>query len=295
MAWSIFTQGGGPSAAEWWAISFLKALGAPQTPGNEQFVYDWEKSEGGGGKYNPLNQGPVPGDPSLTTTGSQYGGGAADYASVAAGIQGAVDYLNMGNYAGVKAALDANNPQGAAQALWASPWAASHYGYGSDWSTAPWPGEPPSSVIGNYGALANGSTAVETSASSSVPDWLDPFAAAGGIWHDITGLFSGVGHAVTGTEDAAKAITSFFALMMSPETWIRFGEVLVGTILISGGIAVTISILAKTPPPKVPQSVSNVVSASNVKAKHKTIDFAPAVATESVEGAEILPLAAVAA
>lgn len=140
MAWSIFTQGGGSGAALTWARDLLAKIGAPQTPGNQQFVYDWETSEGGGGKYNPLNQGPVPGQPGLTSTGQQYGGGAADFVSWQAGLQGASDYLHMPAYAGVLSGLKANDPAGARTALWDSGWAASHYGYGSRWSNAPVPG-----------------------------------------------------------------------------------------------------------------------------------------------------------
>lgn len=137
MAWSIFSNGGGNGAAVTWAKDFLTALGAPVTSGNMQFVYDWELAEGGGGKYNPLNQGPVPGHSELTTTGSQYGGGAADYASYNAGIQGAVDYVNMPNYTAVKAALMNNDPAAARSALIQSPWAASHYGNGSSFPNTP--------------------------------------------------------------------------------------------------------------------------------------------------------------
>jgi hypothetical protein len=139
-AWSIFQQGGGDSVAVAWAKQLLQMINAPQSDGNIQFIYDWEKSEGGGGKYNPLNQGPVPGQPSLTTTGSQFGGGAADYASWQAGLQGASDYLNMSNYRSVLSALRSDNPTAARNALWSSPWAASHYGYGSDWYSGAIPG-----------------------------------------------------------------------------------------------------------------------------------------------------------
>jgi hypothetical protein len=141
MAWSIFTQGGGKGAAKTWATDLLKKIGAPLTAGNEQMIYDWEVSEGGGGKYNPLNQGPVPGDPSLTTTGSQYGGGAADYASWDAGLQGAADYLGMPSFTGIENALVNSDPQSARNALIASPWAASHYGGGSAFSDEALPGQ----------------------------------------------------------------------------------------------------------------------------------------------------------
>lgn len=141
MAWSIFTDGGGSGVAKTWAQDLLKQLGAPDTTATEQFVYDWEVSEGGGGKYNPLNQGPVPGHPELTTTGSQYGGGAADFASWQAGLTGAVDYINMSNYTQVKKALMAGDAVGARSALIASPWAASHYGNGASFSSAALPGQ----------------------------------------------------------------------------------------------------------------------------------------------------------
>lgn len=129
MPWSIFTQGGGPGAALQWARDLLASVGAPDTPATEQFVYDWMKAEGGGGMWNPLNQGPVSGHPELTTTGSQYGGGAADFASRSAGLQGAVDYLNYPNYKQtVLDPLVAGNTDAARAGLVASPWASGHYG-----------------------------------------------------------------------------------------------------------------------------------------------------------------------
>lgn len=141
MPWSIFSTGGGNAAAATWAQDLLKRLNLPATNWREQFVYNWEKSEGGGGKNNPLNEGPVTGQPTLTTTGQQYGGGAADYKSITAGLQGAVDYLHMPNYAPVLQQLDQGSYTGAAHALWDSPWAGGHYGYGKNWNTSPFPGQ----------------------------------------------------------------------------------------------------------------------------------------------------------
>jgi hypothetical protein len=136
VAWSIFQQGGGNQVAVGWAQQFLTALGAPVTPGNVQFIYQWELAEGGGGKYNPLNTGPVSQHPEWTTTGEQYGGGAADYTSWDTGIMGPVYYLEhyqQATYSKILTALRNNDPVGARAALWASPWAESHYGYGSNW------------------------------------------------------------------------------------------------------------------------------------------------------------------
>jgi hypothetical protein len=146
MAWSIFSQGGGDAYAVGWANQLLTLLGAPVTPGNSTFVYQWEKAEGGGGAYNPLNTGSVYGHPELTTTGSQYGGGANDFASWSAGLTGTADNLNTpgpDNYPAIVAALKANDPAGARQALFNSGWAASHYGYGANWPNVGLPGATP--------------------------------------------------------------------------------------------------------------------------------------------------------
>lgn len=140
MSWSIFTQGGGDQVAVGWAHQLLKLIGAPESAGNVQFIYQWEKAEGAGGKYNPLNQGPVSGHPELTTTGSQYGGGAADFASWDAGLKGASIFLSYPQYSKVLSNLKSDNPAAAREALWASPWAASHYGYGSHWPNVAIPG-----------------------------------------------------------------------------------------------------------------------------------------------------------
>jgi hypothetical protein len=182
MAWSIFTQGGGKGAALTWAEDLLTLIGAPLTPGNEQFVYDWEVSEGGGGKFNPLNQGPVPGHPELTTTGSQFGGGAADYASWQAGLTGASDYLGMANFTAIERDLKANNPTGARSALIASPWAASHYGGGAAFSNAAVPGKA-SALPADGGGVSGGSGGSSTDSFNplSPSSWISGIASAFGI------------------------------------------------------------------------------------------------------------------
>lgn len=183
MAWSIFQQGGGQQAAVQWAVDFLAALGAPQSPGNVQFVYDWELAEGGGGKFNPLNQGPVPGQASLTSTGSQYGGGAADFVTYQAGIQGAVDYLHMANFSKIAGALQNNDPVAARAALIASPWAASHYNGGKNFPNTPIPGGAQAiPVAGNQtpGVLSNNSGSTVTAGVSGCAISLPSVAGLGG-------------------------------------------------------------------------------------------------------------------
>lgn len=220
MPWSIFTDGGGDGAAVTWAKKLLAADNAPDTPANEQFIYDWEKSEGGGGKYNPLNQGPVPGHPELTTTGSQYGGGAADFASYDAGIQGAVDYLNMPNYTSVQAALKAGNASAARSALIASPWAASHYGNGASFSNAPLPGYT-SSLIGT----ARGTNAQNASlgtATASPANWFTNLFSYQGQLNDLKDLWG----ALTGAGPGSSAASGFQTL------FVRLGLILLGSALL---------------------------------------------------------------
>lgn len=184
MAWSIFTDGGGNGAALTWAKDLLGKVGAPLSKGNEQFIYDWEVSEGGGGKYNPLNQGPVPGGPGLTTTGSQYGGGAADFKNWAAGLTGAADYLQMPAYAGVLDGLRNNDPAAARSALIASPWASSHYGYGSSFSDSPLPGQASALAPAGGGAGSgpgSSSSSNPLSSLASLPSTLSKIAIVGPV------------------------------------------------------------------------------------------------------------------
>lgn len=205
MPWSIFQEGGGKGAAVTWAQNLLKSLGVPQSAQNVQFVYDWELAEGGGGKYNPLNQGPVPGHPELTTTGSQYGGGAADFASWNAGLQGAVDYLNMPAYAGIVKGLKSSNYQTAEHALWASPWAASHYGYGANWPTEAPPGA--TNLAGGGGS-------------------------AGGIQSTPNAQTTGLGSGVLGTLGDFLGFANFDLV----DVLERLGLIILGGILIVVGI-----------------------------------------------------------
>lgn len=222
MPWSIFTDGGGNGAALTWAKNLLKADGAPDTPANEQFIYDWEKSEGGGGKYNPLNQGPVPGHPELTTTGSQYGGGAADYANYQAGIQGAVDYLNMPNYTAVQAALKAGNAAEAKAALIRSPWAESHYGNGASFSNAPLPGQATSLIGDSGGSVQNASLGTATATPAN---WFTNLFSYQGQLNNLKDLFG----AITG-KDSGSSIASGFASL-----FVRLGLILFGSVLLLVG------------------------------------------------------------
>jgi hypothetical protein len=146
--WSIFDQPNGQAEAVTFARALLVALGAPASPGNVQVIYDWEVSEGSGGLYNPLNGGDFNG---LATSGQQFGGGANNYPSLTVNVQGMAGILlnDTGfGYSAVVSALRANDPLGARNAIWASQWAASHYGYGGSWSNDPLPVGTVSTTLG---------------------------------------------------------------------------------------------------------------------------------------------------
>lgn len=244
MAWSIFTDGGGQGAAVTWAEDLLKALGVPTSSANVKMIYDWELAEGGGGKFNPLNQGPVPGQPSLTSTGQQYGGGAADFVSWQAGIQGAVDYIHMPAYAGVLQGLQQSNYSQATSSLWASSWAASHYGYGSAWpGTAPGAASPLGS--GGGGVTPGAGTGGDVTTAGFNPlGWIikpaeSEFNWFGGLIRGVTGVSStigDVGTAITGLVRGLTKITDLFLMLFRPEFWLRVGAFLFGMIALGAGL-----------------------------------------------------------
>lgn len=218
MAWSIFKEGGGKGVAVTWAGDLLSAIGAPDTPSNRQVIYDWEVSEGAGGKYNPLNQGPVPGHSELTSTGSQYGGGAADYVSWQAGIQGAADYLNMSNFKSIKNALVSGNSSAARNAIISSPWAASHYGHGSSFSTEALPGNAQALPGVSQVDVTNGSQIADSIGSSflngllkglGLPDIKDMAERAGLILMGTVLIIFGL-IKLTGAQDKALEIGKEF-------------------------------------------------------------------------------------
>jgi hypothetical protein len=165
MAWSIFSEGGGDGSAVTWAQDLLSKVGAPESAGNVQMVYDWELAEGGGGEYNPLNVGPDPDDPGLALTGSQYGGGAADYGSWSDGLKATADYLSMQNFSDIQSDLQSNDPVQARNDLFNSPWAASHYGDGADF--------PDTAVPGKGTALPKDPTGNSPTSSTVLPSWLN--------------------------------------------------------------------------------------------------------------------------
>jgi hypothetical protein len=119
------------SSRDGWARALLRADHLPRTSCNLNAVVTWELHEGGGfgnqAAYNPLNVNPGAGAgwPGYNATG------AWAFPDSRTGLHYTVMTLNNGNYGPILSALRAgDNAQAVMNAIQASPWAASHYGYG---------------------------------------------------------------------------------------------------------------------------------------------------------------------
>jgi hypothetical protein len=126
------------NAREAWAVDLLARLGNMQpTPALISFMIDWSIAEDAGdGALNRNNAYNttlcLPG----RMTGAINGDGACGvqgYATWQDGIEATARTLEQNNFAGIRAALLANDADAAKRELWAAPWAASHYGWGESW------------------------------------------------------------------------------------------------------------------------------------------------------------------
>jgi hypothetical protein len=104
-----------PTASETaWFTALLAALGAPATNANLQSLANWAEKEEpgwsgsgeGGVTNNPLNHGADPSQPATKGTES-VGPGIPEYSTVGEGVKATADYLEMGNYSAILAALKA--------------------------------------------------------------------------------------------------------------------------------------------------------------------------------------------
>lgn len=118
-----------------WAKLVLTYAGWPVTDSNVTVFTRWMRQENGPDDWwnrnNPLNNG----------WGSGGGGGLGSYDSLVTAAENAADALTTHNgYAGIAAGFAASTPAAQIeQAIWASPWASSHYANGSHWSHRPVP------------------------------------------------------------------------------------------------------------------------------------------------------------
>lgn len=116
-----------------WAKLVLVEGEWPLTEENVTFMMRWMRQENGADNWwnrnNPLNNG----------QGSGGGSGLGSYPTLVEAAYYAAENLQSGRYPEVDAALASGDSADAtAQAIWASAWASSHYGYGTHWSSRPY-------------------------------------------------------------------------------------------------------------------------------------------------------------
>jgi hypothetical protein len=118
-----------------WAELVLLLGGFPRTDGNITVMLRWMRQENGPDDWwnrnNPLNNG----------WGSGGNSGLGSYDNLVIAAENAAEALH-GNpgYADIVAGFSSSAPTSRIeQAIWASPWATSHYGNGSHWSSTPVP------------------------------------------------------------------------------------------------------------------------------------------------------------
>jgi hypothetical protein len=118
-----------------WAKLVLIYGDWPVTEQNVTVMLQWMREENGPDNWwnrnNPLNNG----------HGSGGGSGLGSYDSLdTAAFYAADNLLKRSFYTAIVAALeDGTSATAVAQAIWASPWASSHYGNGANWTTSPVP------------------------------------------------------------------------------------------------------------------------------------------------------------
>jgi hypothetical protein len=117
-----------------WAKLVLVYGGWPLTDANVTVMVQWMREENGPDNWfnrnNPMNNG----------QGSGGGSGLGSYDTLDTAAYYAAENLQRSVYADIAAGLaDGSSAERTAQAIWASPWATSHYGYGANWTTTPVP------------------------------------------------------------------------------------------------------------------------------------------------------------
>jgi murein DD-endopeptidase MepM/ murein hydrolase activator NlpD len=125
------------NAREAWAVELLGRLGNAQPTGETvAMVVEWTLAEDGSmgafDRNNPLNT-TICGHNFVGAINNDGACGVAGYATRADGLDATVDTITQANFASIAAALQVNDPEQAKRALWASPWASSHYGGGVGW------------------------------------------------------------------------------------------------------------------------------------------------------------------
>jgi len=116
-----------------WAKLVLMYAGWPTTDSNVAVFTRWMRQENGPDDWwnrnNPLNNG----------YGSGGGSGLGSYDDLVTAAQMAAENLQTySGYGAIRAGFASSAPEAQIEsAIWASPWATSHYGNGSHWSHSP--------------------------------------------------------------------------------------------------------------------------------------------------------------
>ena len=117
-----------------WAKLVLVEGDWPVTEENVTFMMRWMRQENGADNWwnrnNPLNNG----------QGSGGGSGLGSYPTLVEAAFYAAQNLQSGRYPDGRRrrSPEATRADATAQAIWASAWASSHYGYGTHWSSRPY-------------------------------------------------------------------------------------------------------------------------------------------------------------
>ena len=115
-----------------WAKMVLLSGGWPQSEANVTVMVRWMRQENGTNSWwnrnNPMNNG----------YGSGGGGGLGSYDNLVTAAQKAAENLHRNpSFSTIVGAFAVSAPTNITeQAIWASPWASSHYGDGSRWRTS---------------------------------------------------------------------------------------------------------------------------------------------------------------
>lgn len=118
-----------------WAKSVLLSGGWPMSTANVTVLVRWMRQENGTDSWwnrnNPLNNG----------LGSGGGAGTGSYPDLELAAQKVAENLHRNpSFGAVEAAFASSAPtQVTEQAIWASPWASSHYANGAHWHYTPVP------------------------------------------------------------------------------------------------------------------------------------------------------------
>ncbi len=118
-----------------WAELVMIFGGFPRTESNITVMLRWMRQENGPDDWwlrnNPLNNG----------WGSGGGSGLGSYANLVIAAENCAEALHENSgYAAILAGFESSAPTSQIEsAIWASPWASSHYANGAHWSSSPVP------------------------------------------------------------------------------------------------------------------------------------------------------------